>query len=128
MAVLRRSAGSFLYHVIPAERAAQGYRPPGGHRLPLRRGEAAGKDVWLDTAVYPELTGTDTHTISEDGLTLEDLVGFSLMDQEGRTAGTIEGIQDFSGNICLEISESGALVPFHDDLLLDIDIEKRPSP
>ena len=39
--------------------------------------EAAGKDVWLDTAVYPELTGTDTQTISEDGLTLEDLVGFS---------------------------------------------------
>ena len=47
------------------------------------------------------------------------------MDQEGRTAGTIEDILDFSGNICLEISGSGALVPFHDDLIIDIDIEKK---
>lgn len=125
MAVLRRSAGSFLYHVIPAERAAQGYRPPGGHRLPLDAEEAAGKDVWLDPADYPELSGTDAHTITEDGLTLEDLIGFSLLDQDGRRAGTIGDIQDFSGNICLELTGSGALVPFHDDLIIDIDIEKK---
>ena len=47
------------------------------------------------------------------------------MDQESRTAGTIEDILDFSGNICLEISGSGALVPFHDDLLLDINPDNR---
>lgn len=123
-----------FYDGLPVPFYITSYQPKGPRKAIVRledidslsdAEEAAGKDVWLDTAVYPELTGTDTHTISEDGLTLEDLVGFSLMDQEGRTAGTIEGIQDFSRNICLEISESGALVPFHDDLLLDIDIEKK---
>ena len=87
--------------------------------------EAAGKEVWLDPTDYPELSGTDAHTITEDGLTLEDLIGFSLLDQEGSTAGTIADILDFSGNICLELTGSGALVPFHDDLIIDIDIEKK---
>ena len=64
--------------------------------------EAAGKDIRLDPADYPELSGTDAHTITEDGLTLEDLIGFSLQDQDGRRAGTIGDIQYFSGNICLE--------------------------
>lgn len=87
--------------------------------------EAAGKDIHIDPSRYPELSEEGSHPISEDGMTLEDLIGFTLLDQDSRTAGTIEGIQDFSGNICLEISESGVLVPFHDDLLLDIDIEKK---
>ena len=87
--------------------------------------EAAGKEVWLDPTDYPELSETDTHILTEDGLTLEDLVGFALLDQDGRSAGTIADIQDYSGNICLELSGSGALVPFHDDLIIDIDIEKK---
>lgn len=87
--------------------------------------EAAGKEVWLDPTDYPELSEIDTHILTEDGLTLEDLVGFALLDQDGRSAGTIADIQDYSGNICLELSGSGALVPFHDDLIIDIDIEKK---
>ena len=87
--------------------------------------EAAGKEVWLDPTDYPELSETDTHILTEDGLTLEDLVGFALLDQDGRSAGTIADIQDYSGNICLELSGSGALVPFHDDLIIDIDIENK---
>lgn len=61
----------------------------------------------------------------EDGMTLEDLIGFTLLDQDSRTAGTIADVLDFSGNICLELSGSGALVPFHDDLLLDINPDNR---
>ena len=87
--------------------------------------EAAGKEVWLDPTDYPELSETDTHILTEDGLTLEDLVGFALLDQDGRSAGTIADIQDYSGNICLELSGSGALVPFHNDLIIDIDIENK---
>ena len=87
--------------------------------------EAAGKEICIDPAGYPELSDTDAHTITEDGLTLEDLIGFSLLDQEGSTAGTIADILDFSGNICLELSGSGALLPFHDDLLIDLDPELR---
>ena len=73
--------------------------------------EAAGKEICIDPAGYPELS--------------DDLIGFSLLDQEGSTAGTIADILDFSGNICLELSGSGALVPFHDDLLIDLDPELR---
>ena len=94
-------------------------------RVPARPSSAWSKDIRLDPADYPELSGTDAHTITEDGLTLEDLIGFSLQDQDGHRAGTIGDIQDFSGNICLELTGSGALVPFHDDLIIDIDIEKK---
>lgn len=87
--------------------------------------EASGKGVYIDPANYPELSDADTHPLTEDGLTLEDLIGFTLLDQNGHNAGTIEDILDFSGNICIGLSGSGALVPFHDDLLLDIDIEKK---
>ena len=65
--------------------------------------EAAGKEICIDPAGYPELSDTDAHS----------------------TAGTIADILDFSGNICLELSGSGALVPFHDDLLIDLDPELR---
>ncbi|HIZ85354.1 MAG TPA: ribosome maturation factor RimM [Candidatus Coprenecus stercoravium] len=87
--------------------------------------EAAGKDIYIDPTDYPELSDTDSHHLTEDGLTLEDLIGFTLLDQKGETVGTIAYIQDFSGNICLELSDSGTLVPFHDDLIIDIDIEKK---
>ena len=32
--------------------------------------EAAGKDICIDPAGYPELSATDAHQINEDGLTL----------------------------------------------------------
>ena len=57
--------------------------------------EAAGKDICIDPAGYPELSATDAHQINEDGLTL------------------------------LEIEGSDSLIPYHDDLLLDIDPDNR---
>lgn len=87
--------------------------------------EAAGKDIHIDPSRYPELSEEGSHPISEDGMTLEDLIGFTLLDQDSRTAGTIADVLDFSGNICLELSGSGALVPFHNDLIIDIDIENK---
>ena len=42
--------------------------------------EAAGKDICIDPAGYPELSATDAHQINEDGLTLEDLTGFTLLN------------------------------------------------
>ena len=69
--------------------------------------EAAGKDICIDPAGYPELSATDAHQINEDGLTLEDLTGFTLLNQDSSTVGVISDIMDFSGNICLEIEGSG---------------------
>ena len=49
--------------------------------------EAAGKDICIDPAGYPELSATDAHQINEDGLTLEDLTGFTLLNQDSSTVG-----------------------------------------
>lgn len=87
--------------------------------------EAAGKDICIDPDTYPELNETDGHPLTEDGLTLEDLIGFTLLDQDLRTVGVISDVQDFSGNICLELEGTDTLVPYHDDLLLDIDPDNR---
>lgn len=87
--------------------------------------EASGKEIFADPSLHPELSGTEEHILPEDGLTLEDLKGFSLIDQNGHTAGIIGDIQDFSGNICFEMSGSGILVPFHDDLIIGVDPEER---
>ena len=51
--------------------------------------EAAGKELYIDPADYPELNVADGHPLTEDGLTLEDLIGFTLLDQDSRTAGVI---------------------------------------
>ena len=67
----------------------------------------------------------DGHPLTEDGLTLEDLIGFTLLDQGGRTAGVISDVQDFSGNICLELEGTDTMVPYYDDLLLDINPDRR---
>lgn len=87
--------------------------------------EASGMEVYIDTANYPELSDADAHPLTEDGLTLEDLTGFTLLNQDKRTVGVISDVMDFSGNICLEIEDSGSLIPYHDDLLLDIDPDSR---
>ena len=89
--------------------------------------EAVGKEIYLDPARHPEiLEGGEGHLLpGEDEMTLEDLVGFEIIDQNGNKAGAIADILDFSGNICLELSGSGTLVPFHDDLLLGLDLENR---
>ena len=87
--------------------------------------EAAGKELYIDPADYPGLSAADGHPLTEDGLTLEDLIGFTLLDQDSRTAGVISDVQDFSGNICLGLEGTDTLVPYHDDLLLDIDPDRR---
>ena len=58
---------------------------------------------------------------SDGGLTTGDLAGFTLLTHDGHKAGIISDVFDFSGNICLELSETNTLVPFHDDLVVEID-------
>lgn len=67
-----------------------------------------------------------------DYSSLEDfsvLVGFTLTDQNGVTAGRIEDVIEYPANICLEVRrpEGGetVLVPLHDDLILDFSAQKR---
>jgi 16S rRNA processing protein RimM len=51
-----------------------------------------------------------------------ELVGYTLFDQNNKKVGVISQINDFSGNICVEVD--GQLYPLHDDLIISIDEDK----
>ena len=78
--------------------------------------------VGADIFVRPETVEGE-----EDGeLSLEDLVGWSLLDEEYKEVGTITGFEPIPGNPCLYVETqdgSTAMVPLHDDLVIDIDEE-----
>ena len=83
--------------------------------------EIVGKDIY----VRPEaIIGYED---DDDELTLDDLIGWSLLDGEGHPAGTITGYEDIPGNPCLYIeTENGqAMLPFHEDLVLSVDEESE---
>jgi 16S rRNA processing protein RimM len=60
-------------------------------------------------------------------LTMEDLIGFEALNEEGNRIGTIVNYLDISGNPILEIENKGQeiLIPAHDELVLDIDWENK---
>ena len=56
-----------------------------------------------------------------------ELVGYVLHNQEKEVTGEINEVQDLNGNIVLRVTkeEQEYLIPFHEDLVLGIDSEKR---
>ena len=78
-----------------------------------------------------ELTGCDVYfprSIAEqqaEGLSLSSLVGFDLIEANGKKkVGTIAAIDDSTQNI-LFVLEDGTLIPASDDLITDIDTQQR---
>lgn len=63
----------------------------------------------------------------DEGLTVEDLVGWTLLDEAGSEVGSITGYEDIPGNPCLYVgSGTGqAMVPLHEDLIVAVDEEER---
>ncbi len=71
-----------------------------------------------------ELVGREM-TFDEDGEEEgEDIVGYTLFDQNGRKIGEITAFEDIPGNPCVEIV-GGALIPCPDECILDVDPRKR---
>ena len=70
-----------------------------------------------------ELVGKDIDIEfeEEDG---EDIVGFTLYDQNGRKIGEITAFEDIPGNPCIEIA-GGALIPCPEECILDLTPSKR---
>ena len=66
-----------------------------------------------------KMVSADTGEDAEDE---EDFSGWTLQDK-GTEVGVIEGIEDIPGNPCLLMG--GRLIPFHEDLVLDVDPEAR---
>ena len=65
----------------------------------------------------------------KDGIEKEGnvLIGFHLYNQEEKKIGEIIDIQDLNGNIVLSVGIEGQefLIPFHEELVLNIELEKR---
>jgi 16S rRNA processing protein RimM len=78
-----------------------------------------------------ELTGCDVffpRALAEEGdemPSLASLVGFEIVnDADGETIGRIAAIDDSTVNILFEL-ENGTLIPASDELVTDIDAERR---
>ena len=82
--------------------------------------EVAGSDIFARKSAiigYPD---------DEEGLSIDMLVGWTLLDAEGVEVGRITDYEPIPGNPCLyvETPDGGTvMVPLHDDLLIDIDEE-----
>ncbi len=78
-----------------------------------------------------ELTGCEVYfprVLAEEAdeePSLNNLVGFQIIDAvDGLPIGSIAGIEDSTANLLFEL-EDGRLIPANDDLVANIDIEKR---
>ncbi|MGM9738063.1 MAG: ribosome maturation factor RimM [Candidatus Cryptobacteroides sp.] len=80
--------------------------------------ELVGKDVFLDASEYED-------EAEDSGL--EGLEGWTVIDQDGKKAGTVSGYEDIPGNPCLYIdTENGqAMIPLNEDLILSVENESR---
>ena len=87
--------------------------------VPFRSEEIAslmGEEIWVKRSDIQE---------EEDGLlTWQDLVGFTIEDDENGTVGTIEAIDESTINTLATLSD-GRMVPLHEDFILEIDEEQR---
>jgi 16S rRNA processing protein RimM len=57
----------------------------------------------------------------------EDLTGWTVLDAQGATVGTVTGYEDIPGNLCIYVQTPGGevLLPLHDDLILSVDPESH---
>ena len=71
-----------------------------------------------------ELVGKDAE-FEEDGEDYADeIIGYTLCNQNGTPVGTITAYEDIPGNPCLEI-EGGTLIPCPDELIVKVDNRNR---
>ncbi len=83
--------------------------------------ELVGKDIF----VKPD--GIHEYENADNGLTVDDLIGWSLLDAEGKAVGEITDYEDIPGNTCLYVETKGGqvMVPLHEDLILSVDEDSK---
>ena len=83
--------------------------------VPFRASEIAslmGEEIWLRRCDVAE---------EEDGLmTWQDLVGYTVIDEQAGTIGIIAQVDESTINT-LATLEDGRMMPLHEDFILDID-------
>ena len=91
------------------------------------------KFVGIDTQERArELTGTEvffprhlTENDDETEMSMAQIVGFSIVnDADGKVVGKVESIDDSTVNTLFEL-DNGILIPATDDMVTEIDAEKR---
>ena len=80
-----------------------------------RAQELTGCDVYFPRALAEEADETPS---------LSSLVGFEIVDSDGKAIGTITAIDDSTINILFEL-EDGTLIPASDELIEGIDVNKK---
>lgn len=81
-----------------------------------RASELTNCNVWFPRSLTPD---------DEEQLSLASLVGFDIIEAENhQTVGRIAAIDDSTVNLLFEL-ENGTLIPASDDLIDNIDTEKR---
>jgi len=102
--------------------------------LRFRSGKAANiKFDWVDSEPYAKrLVGKEVYLYREEIVYEPDeetlhLKGFHLVDETLGEIGVIEEVDDYAGNIVFTVNYKGneLLVPFNDDILIDVNEEKR---
>ena len=87
--------------------------------VPFRSEEIAslmGEEIWVKRSDIQE---------EDDGLmTWQDLVGYTIMDDEAGAVGTIEEVDESTINTLATLRD-GRMVPLHEDFILEIDEEQR---
>ena len=65
--------------------------------------------------------------IEEDSFDVRMFEGFILFDQLKNQIGNIVAVNDFAGNIILDVNylDKEIMIPFNEDFLIDLDIQKK---
>ena len=82
--------------------------------------EIVGKDIQAKTeAILQE--------DDDEDLTVDDLIGWALLDSDNETVGEITDYEDIPGNTCLyvETKNGQVMIPLHEDLILSVDEESK---
>ena len=64
----------------------------------------------------------------EDVLSPDDLVGWTVLNENGEMVGTVSGWEDIPGNTCLYIrlgNGAESMIPFNDALIVQIDEDNK---
>ncbi len=70
-----------------------------------------------------ELVGREIELYDEESDGQDALVGYTVMDENGRTVGKVTAFEDIPGNPCLEVGE--ILIPCPDECIISVDSKKR---
>lgn len=81
--------------------------------------EVAGKDI------LAKRTAINGEEMDDDEISIENLIGWTILDKQGEKIGEITDFEPIPGNPCLYVNtgEETVMIPLHDDFIVDIDEE-----